>query len=174
MNKINNDLYLYEYLILPPKIRLTYQYFRFIRLPNFKSFPGTGQSQTRREARTEGQDSLSDSPAAQFHKCSSGFAIKILQKEKIMSDTSFGGWTEFSFTISEEAKTVFDTALKGWCGVGYTPLAFATQVVKGVNYCFLCKAKGVYPDAKDYAVKVYIYQPQAGDPHVTEIKRDQP
>ena len=82
-----------------------------------------------------------------------------------------GGWTAFSFTITDSAKKVFDTALKGWLGVGYTPLAFATQVVAGTNYCFLCKGHVVYPNAPEFAAKVYIYQPLQGDPHITEISQ---
>ena len=64
--------------------------------------------------------------------------------------------------------------MKGICGVGYDPHAVATQVIEGVNYCFLCKGIGIYPGAHDFAVKVYIYKPLAGDPHITHIERVEP
>jgi hypothetical protein len=82
-----------------------------------------------------------------------------------------GGWTGWSFAITPEAKKVFEDALKGFVGVGYTPLAFATQVVAGTNYCFLCQGKVVYPGASDIAVKLYIFKPLKGDPHISHIER---
>jgi hypothetical protein len=100
--------------------------------------------------------------------------IKIFNKENKMTTQMPGGWTDWSFTITPEAKKVFDEALKGFVGVAYTPLAFATQVVAGMNYCFLCKGKVVYPDAPDLAAKVYIYQPLSGAPHLSEIKKVTP
>ena len=86
-----------------------------------------------------------------------------------MSDTILGGWSAWSFDISKEAQTVFAGALKGFVGVNYTPLAFATQVVAGMNYCFICKGKVVYPGAPNTAVKLYIYQPLEGNPHIVQI-----
>ena len=93
-----------------------------------------------------------------------------------MSSTSglFGGWGDFSFTITPEAKKVFDQALKGLVGVNYTPLAFATQVVKGLNYCFLCEGKVVTPGLPEFAALIYVYAPLEGPPHITGIKRINP
>lgn len=86
-----------------------------------------------------------------------------------MSEMMPGGWTGLNFTITPDAKEIFDSALKGFAGVGYTPLAFATQVVSGKNYCFLCQGKVVYPGASDIAAKLYIYKPPQGNPHITRI-----
>ena len=91
-----------------------------------------------------------------------------------MAEQLAGGWSEWSFTITPDAAKVFEEALKGFSGVDYTPLAFATQVVSGMNYCFLCKGKVVYPDAPEFPAKVYIYQPLKGAPHITEIKKINP
>ena len=85
-----------------------------------------------------------------------------------------GGWSGFSFKITPEAQKVFDQALKGFVGVKYTPLAFATQVVAGLNYCFLCKAQVVAPGTSEYAALVNIYAPPGGDPHITGIRRITP
>lgn len=85
-----------------------------------------------------------------------------------------GGWTGFNFHISPEALKVFETALHGFVGVHFKPLAAATQVVAGTNYCFLCEAAPVYPRATHYAAKVYIYQPLEGHPHITQIIKDTP
>jgi len=95
-----------------------------------------------------------------------------------MSNTSVvpGGWGGLSFTITPEAKSVFDQALHGLLGVQYTPLAFATQVVNGLNYCFLCEGRVVYPGAPGFAALIYIYAPPEKDatPHITEITRLHP
>jgi hypothetical protein len=94
-----------------------------------------------------------------------------------MSQTSVptpGGWTDWSFDLTEEAKKVFKEALHV-VGVKYTPLAFATQVVAGENYCFLCQQKAVYPNAPDHVVLVYIYQPLGGhSPYITHITKITP
>lgn len=91
-----------------------------------------------------------------------------------MSTPQVGGWTPFNFQISHEARHVFEAALHGFVGVGYKPLAVATQIVAGTNYCFLCEATVVYPGATPYAAKVYIYQPLQGNPHITQIIHDTP
>jgi len=93
-----------------------------------------------------------------------------------MSNTSgfVGGWGDFSFTITPEARNVFDQALKGLMGVQYTPLAFATQVVSGLNYCFLCEGKVVYPGMPEFAALIYVYAPLEGHPHITGITRINP
>lgn len=96
-----------------------------------------------------------------------------------MAETIPGGWTEFDFKISKKAKKVFDQAFEGFTGAVYSPLAVATQVVQGTNYCFLCTGKVVYPDAQKFAAKVYIFVPLKSDnpnakPHITEIERVKP
>jgi len=80
-----------------------------------------------------------------------------------------GGWTKFSFTLTDKAKKVFLQALKGFVGVDYTPLAFATQVVAGTNWCFLAKGLVVYPGGPELAALIYIYEPLDGTPHITQI-----
>ena len=85
-----------------------------------------------------------------------------------------GGWTDFNFNISQEARKVFETALHGFVGVTYKPLAAATQVVSGTNYCYLCESTTASRGAASFASKVYIYQPLEGTAHITEITRDKP
>jgi hypothetical protein len=93
-----------------------------------------------------------------------------------MSNTSVvpGGWDDFSFTITPEAKKVFDQALNGLTGVQYTPLAFAIQVVNGLNYCFLCGGQIVSPVGTEFVALIYVYAPREGAPHITGIKRLNP
>jgi len=91
-----------------------------------------------------------------------------------MSTSQVGGWSSFNFNISHEARKAFDTALHGFVGVRYKPLAVATQIVAGTNYCFLCEATVVYPGATPHAAKVYIYQPLEGNAHITQIIQDMP
>lgn len=85
-----------------------------------------------------------------------------------------GGWTNFNFTLTDKAKKVFALAFKGFVGVDYTPLAFATQVVAGTNWCFLAKGVVVYPGAPQMAALIYIYEPLEGNPHITDIEQIKP
>lgn len=79
-----------------------------------------------------------------------------------MSNTTAGGWTNFNFDLTNEAKAVFAEALEGFVGQKFTPFAFATQVVAGTNYSFLCEAQLVVPDAPTRATKVHVFQPLPG------------
>ncbi len=85
-----------------------------------------------------------------------------------------GGWTAFRFTVTDSAKKVLEAAFMGLLGVKYTPLAFATQVVEGTNYCFLCEGHVIVPSEPEFAAMVYICEPLQGEPHVTEISRINP
>ncbi|NJL28088.1 MAG: hypothetical protein HC897_09410 [Thermoanaerobaculia bacterium] len=85
-----------------------------------------------------------------------------------------GGWSLWNFTLSPEAKKVFEHTVGLLRGVNYTPLAFATQVVDGLNYCFLCKGQVVVPEQPQFAVLIYVWAPPGGEPHITHIKRINP
>jgi hypothetical protein len=85
-----------------------------------------------------------------------------------------GGWSSFNFTLSPKAKGVFDQTVKPLMGVDYTPLAFATQVVSGLNYCFLCEGKVVVPGQPEFAALIYVYAPLKGEPHIKSIDRINP
>lgn len=84
-----------------------------------------------------------------------------------MSSPNFGGWTEFSFTLTPMAKSVLESVLP--LGAKYTPIAFATQVVAGTNYCFLCEAQYATPVSSENVVLVYVYQPANGKPVLHKI-----
>lgn len=96
-----------------------------------------------------------------------------------MADQLAGGWTGWNFSVDVEAKSVFDQALQNWVGVKYEPIAVATQVVAGTNYCFLSKGQIVYPGTTmDLLVKIYIFKPLPSTPlvtpFITEIERVTP
>ena len=83
-----------------------------------------------------------------------------------------GGWTlcDPAEPIPEEALAAFDKAMEGLVGVSYEPAALlSTQVVAGLNYCFLCKAQVIVPDAQPYWAYVYVYADLEGDAAVTSI-----
>ena len=69
-----------------------------------------------------------------------------------------GGWTNFSFTLTPKAQEVFKKAVN-LIGVDYTPLAFATQVVAGTNWCFLAKGAVVVPGAPEIAALLRLAVP---------------
>ena len=88
------------------------------------------------------------------------------------AETLAGGWTlhDIHEEIDETALAAFEKAFEGFAGVGYEPVALlATQVVAGVNYCFLCKATTVtYPPVESWAY-VYIYADLEGGATITTI-----
>ena len=82
-----------------------------------------------------------------------------------MSDQIFAcGWSNFDFTLTSEAKDAFETAMPPLFGAKYTPLAFASRVVAGIDYCFLCEVQYIARFPDENTVKVYIHQPQSGRP----------
>ncbi|MBQ3374347.1 MAG: hypothetical protein IJG40_14585 [Oscillospiraceae bacterium] len=83
-----------------------------------------------------------------------------------------GGWTApDSPEITPELQELFDKATEGLLGVNYTPVALiGTQLVSGMNYCFLCEAKAVIPDAVPYYVNVTVYRDLQGNAKVTDIE----
>ena len=83
-----------------------------------------------------------------------------------------GGWqvTEDA-AVTEEARAVFDQATGSLLGVNYEPVALlATQVVAGMNYCFLCRGTVVAPDAEPAYKLVYIWKDPSGNAKVLEIQ----
>ena len=80
------------------------------------------------------------------------------------------GWSNFDFTLTPEAKHVFESAIPGLVGVKYTPFAFATQVVAGTHYSFLCEAESVSRNPASTVVKMRIFQALDNDDTPIEVK----
>lgn len=79
-----------------------------------------------------------------------------------------GGWTAFDFALSPEAEAVFAKAVSRLTGARYKPFAVATQTVAGTNYVYLSQAQPVSPDAPLKVVKIHIFKPLNGEPHVED------
>lgn len=92
-----------------------------------------------------------------------------------MSTQFPGGWTDWRFALDEAALQLFQVAVPH-IGVDYHPLAVATQVVAGVNYCFLAQAKIAYPGAPERAVLIDVYDPLPGQgkAHMTGLRDIRP
>lgn len=82
-----------------------------------------------------------------------------------------GGWTlTEDAALTPEAKDAFEKAMDGLVGVNYTPVALlGTQLVSGTNYCFLCEAAVVRPDAQPYYALVSVYQDLQGKAEIRNI-----
>ena len=95
----------------------------------------------------------------------------MLMSVSTMAETLMGGWTpSASPEITEDVQAVFDKAMEGLIGVNYVPVAFlGSQVVAGTNYCLLCQATVVYPDAQPYYVLMYLYQDLSGNVEIMNI-----
>lgn len=85
-----------------------------------------------------------------------------------------GGWSDWHFTLTPEAEEVFKEALHQLMGVGYTPLAFATQVVAGLNYSFLAKGKVVVPGGHEFLARIHVYVAPGHKPVIAQINRIEP
>lgn len=80
-----------------------------------------------------------------------------------------GAWTEFSCDISAQAQAAFDEAIGEIVGVTYSPVAVASQVVKGMNYAFFCNADTATLPHLSSAAMVNINQEPGGPAKVTGI-----
>lgn len=93
------------------------------------------------------------------------------QAEEPETAETVGGWTlTEDAAVTEKARTAFDKALEGLTGVNYTPVALlGTQLVSGTNYCLLCEAAVVYPDAQPYYAVVTVYENLQGEAEIRNI-----
>lgn len=85
--------------------------------------------------------------------------------------TVVGGWTiSEDAALTDEARAAFEKAMEGFTGVGYEPLALiGTQLVSGTNYCILCEARVIMPDAAPYYALVYVYADLKGGAEILNI-----
>lgn len=88
-----------------------------------------------------------------------------------MSTSAVGAWSAWNFTLTAEAKEVFAAATKGLVGVSYTAVAFASQVVNGTNYSFICWAKSATNPSMTYPVQMHVFAPLQGTPGIQGIER---
>ena len=95
--------------------------------------------------------------------------LKEESKERVVMT---GGYTE-QRPLSEQEQALFHQLMQGLTGVAYTPESVATQVVAGINYRFVCKARTVTLDPETYQAEVTVYQPLPGqgEARITSIKR---
>ena len=75
-----------------------------------------------------------------------------------------GGYSKLR-KLSAEEVALFERAVSGLQGAEYKPVSVATQIVAGVNYRFLCKARSIDESGKRgkrfYAV-IVVHKPLAG------------
>lgn len=83
-----------------------------------------------------------------------------------------GGWTiPESTEVTDDALEAFDKAMEGFAGASYEPVALiGTQVVAGLNYCFLCRGTLVVPGADQFLALVYVYADLTGGAQVLQIR----
>ena len=89
-----------------------------------------------------------------------------------------GGWkAEEKFEITTEVQELVEKATEGIEDMVYEPVGvLGTQVVAGLNYCILCKAKKTGSEACEYVI-MYIYEDLQGNANFAgtqEIKMELP
>jgi hypothetical protein len=85
-----------------------------------------------------------------------------------------GGWNNRQFPLDQDAQNVIEKVQDQLPGVGYTPWAFATQLVNGTNYAFVCGAQAVAPNEPQDVVLIEAHVPPGGEPHVASLTRINP
>ena len=87
-----------------------------------------------------------------------------------------GGWYKDADTsVTEDARQAFDKAMQGFAGVSYEPVALlGTQVVAGLNYCYLCKGTLVTAQPQEFWAMVFVYLDLEGNATVTGIEEIRP
>ena len=90
------------------------------------------------------------------------------------AEETTGGWEinqgDWEPDKNPDAKAAYENAMEGLVGVDYEPIAYlGSQVVKGTNHCFLCRATVVAPDASSNYVLVYVYEALNSNANVTDI-----
>ena len=98
-------------------------------------------------------------------------AVLVLVSSGAIAEGLLGGWTVAEENgITEDLQAVFDKAMEKLMGVSYEPVAYlGSQVVAGLNHCFLCKATVIYPNAAPAYKLVYIYQDLEGNAEILNI-----
>jgi len=87
-----------------------------------------------------------------------------------MEQNILGGWSKWNFAPTYEAARVFEDSVGKLLGVKYKLVAFASQLVNGTNYAFLCEAETATLPGSDYIVIAYVHQPIKGVLHITGFK----
>ncbi|MGN0778149.1 MAG: hypothetical protein ACI4MJ_03295 [Aristaeellaceae bacterium] len=98
-------------------------------------------------------------------------AVLLMSLAAASAEALAGGWSVAEdYAVTEDRQALFDKALTDLVGAAYTPVAYlGSQVVAGVNHCFLCEATIVYPGTVPSLALVYIYEDLDGHAEVTHI-----
>ena len=88
-----------------------------------------------------------------------------------INEVGDGGWSHSaSPDVTSELRMVFDKAFDGSDGSDVTPIVYlGSQIVAGMNHCFLCQSTAVYPGAEPHYVLVYIYESLDGSAELMNI-----
>ena len=74
-------------------------------------------------------------------------------------------------SLPQDVKYVFDVAAGQLLGVNYKPIVYVgKQVVRGINYYFICEAKRVVPNSKPYPVMLVVNKFQDQMPVVVSVE----
>ena len=100
-------------------------------------------------------------------------ALMLTAASAAAADRLAGGWSiAESQALTEETLAVFEKGMEGLLGVDYTPVAYlGSQVVAGMNHCFLCVATTVVPGAEPSYALAYMYQDLSGGVKLMNVVR---
>lgn len=87
------------------------------------------------------------------------------------AESTTGAWQAAAdIALTPELLAPLEDALADLDGVVYEPVAYlGSQVVAGLNHCYLCRPTVVYPDAQPSWKLVYVYEPLEGQAQLLRI-----
>ncbi len=107
-----------------------------------------------------------------YEDLSGGATVTDIESSSVPTNISDlpGGWTQAeSPVITDELFAMFSKSYEGLDGVYHNPIALlSTQVVSGINYCFLAETGPVIPDPQMKMVFTTIYQDLEGNVSVID------
>lgn len=101
--------------------------------------------------------------------------VEALFSQKPKEEGVVGGYSK-PRNLTDEEHELFNQTVKTLEGVEYKPMNVSTQIVAGVNYRFLCKARRIDESGKKgkrYYAAIVVHKPLVGqgEPRILSIEK---
>ena len=99
------------------------------------------------------------------------FAFAACEKPADKAEESAAAWElTQNGALTKGAQSAFDKATEGLTSVNYTPLVLlAVREAEKTDYCLLCEARAVYPNAQPYYAFVTVAANEQGSAEIARI-----
>ncbi len=121
------------------------------------------------EARTITAEPLAYIVVANVYVSTTGETNTTIKRQQPLPTNMPGGWQNWNFAVTGSAEEAFNQAVGNRSSLTtYFAKADASQVVSGVNYCFLCEVQTTTNPISISAAMVYVNQPAGSTAHWVE------